>query len=378
MNGNRYIEDWLSARTESESTVRSYKGQIRIFSQFAKDRGLVFDGIVEAWRQVKRAGIDERETFLESWSDVVRSFHTKIKKKYAPLSVKNLLATVKSFLGFWEIPVSVRLPRRACVIYHNKDLTPEEVRQILTFASPRDRVIWLVMTEAGMRAHTCVNLKYWQIKDDFEADRVPMRILLPSASLKDHVGDRWTFIGEDGFRELQQYLAQRLPLEPDEYVFESERPRRVRGDQFSVASLSVKFSRVVLKIGLDKKTGKPKAIRMHGLRKYFRNSMRADSGFKKFWMGHSLGVDAHYVSRDPERHRQEYREGYKFLRVFQPSVVSLVEVSEKLREKDEEIKRLQNQVELLKAEKLSQEDVEKLQRILKLLEEGKIIVRTKP
>jgi integrase len=151
-------------------------------------------------------------------------------------------------------------------------MTREELRQILTFASPRDRVIWLVMAESGMRAETAVGLRYWQMKEDFEARRIPMRIILPSESLKDHVGDRFTFIGEDGFKELSEYLRGRLPLKDDDYVFASEKAGKVKGEQFSVASLSVKFNRLVQKLGLDKPRGhKPKSLRMHSLRKYFRN-----------------------------------------------------------------------------------------------------------
>ena len=296
---SQHMEDWLSEVCESAKTEESYVRNIGLFSEFAAERGLDFQTIVEGWRKVKRADINEREDFLDVWSDLVRAYNTRIKKRYAPLSVKNLLSTVKSFFSYWQIPIRVKLPKRACVIYHNKDLTREVMRQILTFASPRDRVIWLLMAESGMRADTIVKLKYWQIREDFEAEKVPMRIMLPSSSLKDHVGDRFTFIGEDGYRELKQYLEGRK-LEDQDYVFASERPGRVKGIQFSVASLSVKFSRVVIKLNLAKprEKHKPKPIRMHSLRKYFRNNMKSDSAYIKFWGGWSLGTDAHYISRD--------------------------------------------------------------------------------
>jgi len=348
---NSWLEDWLSNVCESEKTRESYLLAIRTFSAFAKNKwNKNFLNIVQEWREAKRKSNVEAEVFLEEWSDVIRNFNTYIKPRYAPLTVKNFMATLKSFFRFWNIPLSVNLPKRACVIYHNRDLTREEVRQILTFASARDRVIWLIMAESGMRAETAVNLRYWQIKEDFEAKRIPMRILLPSASLKDHVGDRWTFIGEDGFRELSEYLKRRFPLKDEDFVFASEKEGKVRGEQFSVASLSVKFNRLVQKLGLDKSRngGKPKSVRMHSLRKYFRNNMRVDSAFVKFWMGHSLGVDAHYITRDVERHREEYKRGYEYLRIFEPSAISVTEILEQLRQRDEEIKTLRRQIEDLK------------------------------
>lgn len=319
LNMNHHIEDWISQVCESEKTKDAYQMHVRIFTKFCLKRwDKNFNSIVKDWRKTRRVSLDSREDFLEEWTDIVRSYHTYLQtRKYAPLTIKNLLVTLRSFFRFWDIPINVRLPKRACVIYHNRDLTREDVILILTYATPRDRTIWLVMAESGLRVSTAIGLKYWQIKEDFEKEKVPMRILLPSASLKDHVGDRWTFIGEDGFRHLKNYLQKRLPLKDEDYVFASEKQGKVKGDQFSISSLSVKFSRLVQKLGMcDSRNGYPKAIRQHGLRKYFRNNMRADSAFIQFWMGHSLGVDAHYITRDVERHREEYKRGYYDLRIY--------------------------------------------------------------
>ncbi len=365
MEGNIWVEDWLNAVAESKRTLEGYTWMIKEFSSFCKRRGLNFETVVRDWRRVKRLGDAEKEAFLDDWGDVIKGFKSYLKRRnLAPLTIKNFMATLRSFFNFWNIPLTVKLPKRACVIYHNRDLTREELRQILTFASARDRVIWLVMAESGMRAETAVNLKYWQIKEDFEAKRIPMRIILPAASLKDHVGDRFTFIGEDGFRELRQYLEPRLPLEDDDYVFASEKQGKVKGEQFSVASLSVKFNRIVQKLGLDKpRGGKPKAIRMHSLRKYFRNNMRVDSAFVRFWMGHSLGVDEHYITRDVERHRKEYAKGYEYLRVFEPSAISVTELMELLRQKDEEIKQLRSELMEIK-QLLPKQTIEELKQLL--------------
>lgn len=380
MENNHYIEDWLAAKTESSKTEETYISNIEVFSEFAKERGQDFYGIVADWRRVKRLGEVEREVFLETWSDIIRAFNTYVKKRYAPLTVKNFMATLKSFLGFWNIPLSISLPKRACVIYHNRDLTREELRQILTFASARDRVIWLVMAESGMRAETAVGLKYWQVKEDFEKGKVPMKILLPSSSLKDHVGDRFTFIGEDGYRALKNYLELRLPLSDDDFVFASEKQGKVKGEQFSVASLSVKFNRIVQKLGLDKPRGhKPKSLRLHSLRKYFRNHMNTDSSYIKFWMGHSLGVDAHYITRNVEVHRREYLKGYPYLRVFEPpeaitkTYVTLSQLEEQLRKRDQTIfelkatiQRMENMLNVLISRPSLQIDKEALSTTEKL------------
>jgi hypothetical protein len=105
---------------------------------------------------------------------------------------------IRSFFKFYKIPLDVELPRRIWVRYHNRDLSKDQIRQILARATPRDRTIFLVMAESGLRAQTTLSLRYWQIREDFEKNVVPMRIETPAETLKDHVGDRWSFTGEDG------------------------------------------------------------------------------------------------------------------------------------------------------------------------------------
>jgi integrase len=348
---NVRIEDWLSQVCESPKTRDSYTFMWGNFTKFSKARGKDPSSLVDDYRAAKRLVEPQKEGFLEEWQDVIRAFNTWLKPKYAPLTVKNHLAVVKSFLRYWDIPLKIDLPKHSYIVYHNRDLKKEELKKILTFASPRDRVIWLVMAESGMRSDNAVNLKYAQIKEDFEASRVPMKIMLHSSVLKDHVGDRFTFIGEDGFRELKAYL-QGKNLKDDDYVFASERQGQCKSEQFSAASLSVKFNRLVQKLGIDKSLGnreevgrpKPKQIRLHGLRKYFRNNMKADSSYIQFWMGHTLGVDAHYITRDVEAHKHEYQAGYEFLRVFETSFVDLRDLTEQLRKKDQQINDLEKRL----------------------------------
>jgi integrase len=343
---NMRTEDWLSQVCESDKTKVSYTWLFGNFEAFSKTRDKDVASLVDGWRTAKRNGEREKEAFLEEWQDIIRSYGTWLKSKFAPITVKNHLTAIKSFLKYWDVPLKVDLPKHSCVVFHNRDIRKDELKRILTFASARDRVIWIVMAESGMRADNAVNLRYGQIKEDFEAARVPMRIMLPSSSLKDHVGDRWTFIGYEGYRELVDYL-QGKKLKSDDYVFASERQGKCKTEQFSPGSLSVKFNRIVQKLGIDKsrtsETGrpKPKEIRLHGLRKYFRNNHGADSSYLEFWLGHSLGVDEHYISRDPEQHRKKYAEGYDSLRVFETGGADL---KEQLAQKDAEIASMKERI----------------------------------
>jgi len=346
------VKDWLYARAESERTLKTYTFCWLKFKEFCSSRGLNPDNIVDEYREAKYQDMRTYERFIEKWEDLVRAYYIHLKKgNFTPGSITVHMTMLRSFFKYWNIPIKAMLPRHPYIVYHNRDLKKDELRQILNFASPRDRVIYIVLAESGMRISTAINLKYWQIKEDFEAERIPMMIKLPSSSLKDHVGDRFTFIGEDGYRELKSYLERRMPLKDDDYVFVSERKGSVKGEQFSSESISTKFNRLVQKLGIAKSRGKgkPKAIRLHSLRKYFRNNMRTDSAYVRFWMGHSLRADENYISRDVEEHRRRYAEGYKYLRIYEPSAETIYELSEKLRQRDREIQQLREQIEKLQA-----------------------------
>lgn len=353
MESNHWIKDWLSARCEAESTAQHYMWGITMFDGFCLEIGMNFGTVVEDWRTAKYAGAREEQMFLDRWNDVISAFSAHIKKSYPPLSQKGILTAPRSFFAKWKIPVDVDLPKRACVIYHNKDLTKEVIRQILSKTSQRNRTIFLMLAESGLRAGTIVELKYWQIKKDFEAGTVPMQILTPSSELKYHVGDRWSFIGEDGVRVLREYLKPRMPLKDDDYVFVAEKAGLVAGKQFTVSNISTQFNNLTraLKYERGAPAGKPGHYRLHGLRKYFRNNMKADPSYREFWMGHSLGVDAHYISRDPEKHRKKYAEGYDELRILEtvaPHKKEIEQLKAQIQQQYEQIAELRADSEVFK------------------------------
>ena len=219
---NHWIQDWLSCRAESPKTKREYSSAIANFSSFCQARGKNFNSIVDDWRTAHYSGARAEQQYLDQWEDLIRGYSTAIKPKYAPLTQKIFLTVPKSFFSYYKIPIGVDLPRRPCVLYHNQDLTKQQLIMILSKASQRDKAIFLMMAESGLRANTIVDIKYWQIKEDYESGTVPLRILTPSATLKDHVGDRWSFIGEDGVRQLKEYLEPRRPLMDQDYIFSSD------------------------------------------------------------------------------------------------------------------------------------------------------------
>jgi integrase len=341
---NHRILDWLSART-IESSRANYRREIKRLARFAAQRGKDLYAIVDQYRAARRSGSNEAEDFIDSWKDIIRAYTTHINSlpDAAPLSRKNYLSIIKSYLTYHEIPIRVDLPRRVAVFYHNRSIRKEEIRLILSNATLRDRVIFLFMVESGIRGDTLTKLRYEHIREDYEKGTVPMMVQTPAEILKDRVANRFSFIGEDAFRALQEYLKPRGTLQDQDLLFASEKPGKVnlkKRKNFSAGSLSVKFNRLARKLKLDKQThpGKPGKITLHSLRKYFRNNMKADSAWINFWMGHSLGTDEHYITHEPEvRHRELYAQGYPSLRIY-----------ESMETKDTEIQELREEIKFIK------------------------------
>ena len=330
-------ELWLNQVTESETTKRRHLQDILKFEKWAYDNyGLDVKSLPLKWRQAKYNGEVEKEKFLDQLNDVLRDYFAFLKGRVTPLSVKRKMSTVMSFLHTFDIPAKPLRIRYPYVVYHNRDITKDELRLIVEASDPRDRAIWLILYESGMRPQTLAKLKWKHIKADF--GNIPMKIDLTSDILKCRVSQRWTFIGEDGVKALKTYLASRLPLKDDDFIFVTEKPSN---KPLTAQAMSQAFNMIVKKLKLAKGEGrKPKELRLYCLRKAFRKYMASaiDSAYVEFWMGHT-STATHYLSMDIEFHRQLYKKGYENLRLYQPTHIEKL-----IAEQREEIERLRSQL----------------------------------
>jgi hypothetical protein len=187
-----------------------------------------------------------------------------------------------------------------------------------------------MMLESGLRPQTLCLLRYRHIKTDFEKGRVPMKIDLEPTMLKDTVGARFSFIGEDGFKALKEYLAPRIPLNDNDVIFVAVHSTLQKGETLFPALFSTRFGEIVKALGWANKeelNRKRNELNLYTLRKYFRNNTKtSDPAYREFWMGHTLGVDRHYFEADVtdpntvEKHRAEYVKSYPSLRVLEETV----------------------------------------------------------
>ena len=314
-------ELWVNQVAESELTRENYLQDIGYFEVWARENyHLEVREIPWKWREAKYESGVAKERYLDELNDALRDYFGDLKGRYAPLTVNHFINTVISYLHAFDIPVKTIKIKHAYVKYHNRDITKEEIREILQHSHVRNRAAYLMLYESGMRPATLTKLKWRHIKEEFLGHKMPMKIDLPAAILKCRISERWTFIGEEGFEALKRYLTTRFPLKEDDYVFEREKPL---SGQLGRSALSQAFNKMVKKLGLAEPVGpqgkKPKAVRLYCLKKAFKKFHSADGDYKKFWMGRS-DTSTHYVSRDLEYHRQLYAQGYENLRLQKPSI----------------------------------------------------------
>ncbi len=342
---SKAVQEWIYTISDSVLTRSTYSG---ILEKFARIMRLDLDEIVRKWKEVRYAPI-EKERFVDSVSEKVQRFYSySLQRKLASGTVKNRYTTIKSFFNFYDIPITVKTRTHSFVTYHNRQITKEEIKRILEHSGLRERTFYLMMLESGQRPNTLVQLQYKHIKKDYEAHRIPMKIELPPAILKDRLGNRFTFIGNDAYKSLREYLKARGILRDDDYVFVREKKLRIAATKpITPNTFGNYFSRLALKLGIAerKEKGKPKAINMYCLRKFFRNHCSAEMSFREFWMAHSLGTDEHYLRRDPEHHRKKYKECYEQLRIYESTPAIITEIAEQLQQKDQEIQQLRKEIQ---------------------------------
>ena len=343
MRNVKAVELWLSKmenrHSKSQSTRRLYKHALGGFCDFT---GKTPDQIVNEWKKVKY-DLKSREQYIDDILERVDIYENHLGTTgLCKNSIVTYLARIASFFKYMRIPVKIDL-FQARVEYHNRDITKEEIQRIVTNASPRDRAFFLIMVQSGLRPVTILQLKYGQIKEDYEKNRVPCAIVVERSQTKGEYVEHLTFIAEDALRALRAYFRERGVPRYDEPIFEGVKTPN---------AFSMRFGYLVRHLELIKKEhirkgGAPQELRLYCLRKYFKKmAYPAGDEHVKFWMGHTLGVESHYFSRGVEHNRKIYAENaMPNLRIFEKSAL----------ETDTTIKRLEKEIDQLKEENVDLE-----------------------
>ncbi len=361
------VEIWLSKmekrHSRNQNTTRLYQATLEKFCSFVN---MTPDQIVEEWKKAKY-DLKTREQYIDEMLEKIEFYENYLgKQDLCKNSISTYLAGIASFFKYMRIPAKIEL-FRAHPKYHNRDITKEEFKRILNNVNPRDRAFFLMMAQSGLRPVTLMQLTFEQIREDFEADKIPCCIKVSRIKTKGEYVDHFTFIGEDAVEALKAYFAERGVPKDNERIFKGVKTPNAFSMRFGYAVRSLELIRPENM----RQEGKPQPLRLYCLRKYFRKfAGSAGQDYVNFWMGHTLGVDDHYFSRDVEHHRKIYGEkAMPNLRIFEPSALETEQTIRRLEKKVDELR--QENLELrqrLNAHTLSSDQVQELLRRIEKLE----------
>jgi len=355
------------SHSKSEGTRVQYEYALATFCDFI---GKTAQQILDEYENMR-----DRD-FRRKYARYLRALISKrVKEGYASGTIKTYVAIVRSFFKYNDLPLGHVPLGRAKVTYHNRDITREEVQQILAISRPRDRAFYCMITQSGLRPITLCNLKLKHIEPEFSKGIIPCKIEVPQEIAKGEYQSYFTFMGKESVKYLKAYLSTRPNVGLDDYLFTSHGAN----NPITPNTYSVIFRITIEKLkekGImnyeQKQEGKPRTVRLYNLRKFFRKyANQAGFEFVQFWMGHIVkeGQDEHYRPKDVEFHRQLYAEKampYLRLETSTPSETdqTIMELKGELAKRDKEIQELKTKVGDLEFLKKEVERISKEQRKL--------------
>jgi len=365
------VENWLStvsySHSDSEQTRAVYVTQFQKFLDFVQKTP---EQIVKEYERSSDRKF--KRTYAQYLMALIRELQ---KKNYAPSSVSSVVNTVKSFFKYNDLPLGFIPSGSNLIQFHNRDIEKNEVVEILRLCNVRDRAFLCMLTQSGLRPSTIAKLRIKDVEKILEQDTpIPCKIKVRQENTKGMYAEYFSFMGEESVSYLKDYLKTKSKVLTDEDYLFTKFGEQYEEKPLNPGILTHIFERITKRLKdkgvLSFKTStkempiETKAhehlrghitrseLRLYNLRKYFRKyAGQAGPDYVNFWMGHtsSLGVDLHYFSKDAELHRKIYQEkAMPHLRLETATVsesqTAINELTQRLTQKDSEIKELKEQL----------------------------------
>ncbi len=352
------VELWISnvaySHSKSVETDANYRRCLKRFCAFI---GCTPQQILNEYEES-----NDRQ-FRRKYARLLKAFISSLMNgNLAVGTVRTMSSAVKSFFKYSDLPLGFVPLGANKIVYHNRDITKKEIKEILRVSMPRDRAAFCMMAQSGLRPDTVRKLKLKHVDPELSKHIVPCKIVVPEEATKGMFGSYHSWMGEESVRYLKAYLDRRSSkLGPEDYLFTSKGSDK----QLDSRALTKVFRRTIEGLkskGLisfeQKKAGKPRELRLYSLRKWFRNqAAQAGQDYVNYWMGHTLGVDGHYFKPEFEKSRKQYEE--KAMPHLRLESGTPTEHEKEVMELRETVKSLQNS---LKAERKSHKDMQKQQQ----------------
>jgi site-specific recombinase XerD len=219
-----------------------------------------------------------------------------------PTAVSNCIKAVKTFYrvnGVKKVELNEPLSRK--VAYKDRAPKPEEIAMMLDKAAVREGFIVAGIASGGFREGTFAKLLYRHVKEDLEANRIPIHVHVEAEITKGKYHDYDTFLNAEASQLLKLYVEDRRrggrTMPPEELTDDSPliRNSHITDKVLGVSEKTIR--QIVHKLAVSTNTAKKLpgswmySVRTHSLRKFFRTQMSAakiDSEITQYMMGHTI------------------------------------------------------------------------------------------
>jgi integrase len=214
INANPLVKDWLRNKAPATQNIFAFNF-IRFFRWAQQKYGF----------QSLDAMLKDHEESRKSESIQQRKRHARILKEYVldnpefgelGDSARALIITaVSSFYNYCELPLTTAKGEFKFETYAKYDYRQpglDDTRKIIDAAPQREKVIFLMMLQAGLRVGDLlnyVNYRWVEIKQQLDAGKDPIKLTM-------YGGKYWTYITTDAIHELRKYIIERGEPKPGE------------------------------------------------------------------------------------------------------------------------------------------------------------------
>jgi integrase len=283
-------------------------------------------------------------------------YMTSTNPDLTPSSLKSYMASVRSYLAYYDIDVipskfkrKVKMPK----VYREDEepLDVSDIRKILLACNNRRlKTYLLVLTSGGMRAVEGLAIRLKDI--DFSVS--PTKIRIRKEYTKTRIA-RDIYISDEATYYLRlwldwKYNNKERPRDrnPDDLIFtltKSNKPNSI------YPKILEEFEKLLALIGLDeRKEGgvqKRRKITLHSFRRYVKTAIsdQTNQDYSEWFLGHSKSP--YYTKKEPERREIYATKCMKYLTFLDYTTFDTTRKSfeSKLAEKDKQIQDLEKRQE---------------------------------
>jgi hypothetical protein len=299
----------------SAYSCRNYAAGVKKYSEWL---GYNPDAIIE---DVKPVGAIPDPLRMQNHCGFLNDYLADLQDAgLAPGAVANRMKPVIAFYyrnGAKKVELDDPLSRK--VKYKDRAPKPEELCEMIDKANARDSFIISAIATAGFREGTLAHLKYRHVKEDLEANRIPIHIHVEAEITKGKYHDYDTFLNTEASHFLRLYIEERRQgkgsAAPEALTDESPliRHKYIAGRVLGVSEKAIR--KIVHNLAVEIKAAKKLpnswmySVRTHSLRKFFRTQLSAakiDEEIIKYMMGKTIDTYADVQSLGIEVLRNMY------------------------------------------------------------------------